>query len=251
MIDPAASTGSESSQFANIATQSSVLTQPALILRRYGRAIRGYLGVLLGDENGEEVAREFAVTVLQGRLGARTPGQGRFRDYLKVSVYHAAMDFLRRAQRRGGEKSFDDLSWIADPSQEPAPTRHAWLNLYRAEVLEAALQALQQYQERNPGNVFHTLVTLLDQVDGADSEELAKQLSQATGSRYTSANARKQKERARRKLAEFLLKEVNQTLEQPSPQAVEEELQALGLIDYVRPFLPTDWHARGMLAADA
>lgn len=243
MIDPSASTASQASQFADIATRMSIFTQPAQILSRYGRAIRGYLCALLGDEDGEEMAREFAVKVLQGALEARPPGRGRFRDYLKTCVHHAAMDFLRRSQRRGGEKSFEDLSWIADPSAEPARARETWLSLYRAEVLASALKALQHYQEGNPGNVFHTLVGLLDRCD--DSEELARELSKMTGTVYTAANARKQKERARRKLAELLLEEIRQTLDEPTPQALQEELGTLGLLDQVRPFLPEDWRTHG------
>ena len=52
--------------------------------------------------------------------------------------------------------------------------------------------------------------------------------------------ARQQLRRARVKFAELLIEEIADGLEDASPDDVEEELAALGLMDYVRD-LPPDW----------
>jgi hypothetical protein len=39
-------------------------------------------------------------------------------------------------------------------------------------------------------------------------------------------------------------------LADPSPDRVTEELAALGLLEYVRDFLPPDWSARGKLVEE-
>jgi hypothetical protein len=45
--------------------------------------------------------------------------------------------------------------------------------------------------------------------------------------------------------AQILLREVEQTLDAPSPQELEEELTEIGLMRHVRDFLPADWRKRG------
>jgi hypothetical protein len=110
--------------------------------------------------------------------------------------------------------------------------------LYRNEVLDAARKELQAYQDRTPGNVFAILIDLLVEDDESDSTELAMRLSRVTGSPCTPENARKQKERARRKFAEILQDLIRTTLEEPTPQEIENELRILGILDYVAGFLP-------------
>jgi hypothetical protein len=41
--------------------------------------------------------------------------------------------------------------------------------------------------------------------------------------------------------AQLVLREVQQTLDAPSIQQLEEELIEIGLMKHVRDFLPTDW----------
>jgi len=44
--------------------------------------------------------------------------------------------------------------------------------------------------------------------------------------------------------AQLLLREVEQTLDGPTPQQLEEELVEIGLMRHVRDFLPEDWRTR-------
>jgi hypothetical protein len=80
---------------------------------------------------------------------------------------------------------------------------------------------------------------------GEDSEKLAARVGQLTGRPIQPAAFRKQVSRARRMFAQLLLREVEQTLDAPSPQELEEELTEIGLMKHVRDFLPADWRKQG------
>jgi DNA-directed RNA polymerase specialized sigma24 family protein len=249
MSEPKPDSGSQPSQFGNISTRTSILMEPQAVLQWYGKAIRCYLENLIGRDDAEEVVRCFAVKILRGDL-AKWEGKGRFRDYIKAAVYHAAMDFHRGRRRQSREKQVEDLATFADPASAAASSTDCWLGLCRGTLLEWALESLREFQDSHADNVFYTLVRLLDEDPAATADELAQGLSRATGRKYTVDNARKQKERARHNLAGFLLDAVRQTLHEPTPEEVEEELQTLGLMPYIADFLPPDWRIRGELTAE-
>ena len=73
---------------------------------------------------------------------------------------------------------------------------------------------------------------------------MAQRLAEKTGQSVTPEALRQQLRRARVKFAELLIEEIADGLENSSPDDVEEELAALGLIDYVRDLLPADWKQR-------
>ncbi len=220
-------------RLGDLSTHHSLLGQPHAFLDRYGRAVRGYLNALLGPDDGEEAAQAFAVKVLGGAFAGWGPGRGRFRDYLKRAVHNCAQD-LRRGRARA-PMSLEDL----DSSITPGSPGSVWMGLYRAEILRAALRALEAFQAERPGNVFSTLIRALGERAGEaermSDDELARVLSKATGKEYSPANARMQATRARRKLAELIRVEVAATLDEPSPEAIEDELQTLGLLALVGP----------------
>ena len=58
---------------------------------------------------------------------------------------------------------------------------------------------------------------------------------------------RKQVSRARRLFAKLIVAETSRTLGDPTPLKVEEELIDIGVMKYVRPYLPADWRASGKL----
>ena len=71
-----------------------------------------------------------------------------------------------------------------------------------------------------------------------DSVSLAERATRLTNHPFRAETFRKQVSRARRLFARMLVKEVARTLEAPEPAEVEEELAALGLIHFVKDFLP-------------
>ena len=82
----------EPSRFGMISTHQDVLASVDGLFQRYGRAIRGYLQAVLGDEDAvQDVLLELRVKMLDGRLARWAPGQGKFRFYLKRSVLNEAL----------------------------------------------------------------------------------------------------------------------------------------------------------------
>ena len=77
---------------------------------------------------------------------------------------------------------------------------------------------------------------------------LAARVSERTGQPLKADAFRKQLSRARRFFAGLLIDEVAQGLQERTPERVEEELVDLGLMPFVRDFLPPDWRSRGTLA---
>jgi RNA polymerase sigma factor (sigma-70 family) len=215
--------------------ECSAAARQALVMR-YNRAVRRYLGALLHDEHdADEAAQEVVIKMLRGDFARVNPERGRFRDYLKAAVRNTALSYLNR--RRRDPVTLDEL-----PSAEPdRGGEDRWLADWRKTLLGTALQALKAHQRARPGNFSATVLVLLSGHPEEDSEQLAARVSAAVGRPVRADAVRKQVSRARRKLAELLLAEVARTLDEPTPQRVEEELIEVGLMPYVRAFLPGDW----------
>ena len=73
----------------------------AELLTRYGGAVHRYLLASLRDvDAADDLAQEFALRFLRGDFKNADPGRGRFRDFLKRTVYHLMIDY-HRARRAG------------------------------------------------------------------------------------------------------------------------------------------------------
>src|SRR5438046_2124441 len=69
------------------------------LLERYGGAVHRYLRSLLGDPDAaDEVFQEFAFRVLHGDLRGADPQRGRFRNFVKGTLFHLIADY-RKKQR--------------------------------------------------------------------------------------------------------------------------------------------------------
>jgi hypothetical protein len=110
-------------------------------------------------------------------------------------------------------------------------------------------RALESYQATTSGSVAYTLLRLRTDFPDDDSAALADRLTAASGKSFNAAGARQQLRRARLRFAQLLVEEIARGLPHPSPEAVEEELASLGLMEYVREFLPDDWREKGELRA--
>jgi RNA polymerase sigma factor (sigma-70 family) len=222
-------------------TRSALPARNALVMR-YRKAIRGYLGALLAnDADADELAQEVIVKMLQGGFAGFRSERGRFRDYLKAAVRNAALCYLRR--RSSAAPVELDAEGLADAGGPDPRSDEAWLGDWRRSLLEGARQALHAFQSGRSGNVYATLLDLLRAHPEADSEALAGHLKACTGQVLRADAIRKQISRARRKFAELLLQEVKRTLDEPTPERVRDELIDVGLLSYVRDFLPPDWLA--------
>ena len=67
-----------------------------LLLARYGEAVRRYLLSLLRDPHAaDDLTQEFAIRVLSGGFHAADPSKGRFRNYVKTTLFHLVGAYLR------------------------------------------------------------------------------------------------------------------------------------------------------------
>src|SRR5262249_11514793 len=151
----------------------------------------------------------------------------RFRDYLKAAVRNAALNFLRRNRARRAVGS--DIFAAAVPNQIMDAADRAWAEEWRRCLLDRAYRALKKHQDRSPGNLFHTVLSLVRDSPRDDPKAPAARASALPGRPLSPEAFRKQVSRARRMLARLLVQEVARTLDQPTPERIKEELIELAL----------------------
>jgi DNA-directed RNA polymerase specialized sigma24 family protein len=227
-----------------ISTEWELVHDSGQFVRRYTLAIERYLNALIKNRHdAEDVLHDFLLRVLKhGFVRVRREG-GRFRDYLKTAVRNAALNHLQRKvmPKQGAVKPL--LVPAADLSQLAADQQ--WVVHWRKALLDRVWKALQRHESRASGNLAYTVLRLLADHPEDDSEGLAARVSESVGYPLRTDTFRKQLSRARRLFAQFLVIEVAQTLDHPTPEQVEEELSELGFMRYVRRFLAPDWPMRG------
>ncbi len=124
------------------------------LLDRHGNVVYGYLSRYLGDdEMAQDVAQDAFVRVVRGADDFR--GESSFRTYLFTLVRHAAIDALRRRDRRPDARAAS-LEALAGPSSEDpplidrlaAPDRndHRTLSSELSQALESGLALLTDVQ---------------------------------------------------------------------------------------------------------
>jgi hypothetical protein len=212
---------------------------------RYSGAIRRYVGALVrDDQDADELAQDVLVRILRGDFGGADPERGRFRDLLKVAVRNMVRTFWSKQNRRRGTAL--DVDDMAD-EREMEEAEAAWQATWQSSVLSLAWRALESFEQSHPGSVVHLVLRLRTDYPDDDSEQLAARLSTAAGRPFAAPATRQQLRRARLRFAQLLAEEVAHGLKDSSPESVEEELRELGLLEYVREFLPSDWRTSGEL----
>jgi DNA-directed RNA polymerase specialized sigma24 family protein len=244
--------------FADISTHASALRDINRMVLRYSDAILAYATALLGNrEEAEDVHLAVVQSILEGHFArtdspAGTP-QGRFRFYVKRAVHNAVKNHRRQRSREQGrlQRVWNTLApskfrWGTALQEPSAPAAEdaleaAQLSTWRDAVLRRAMEALESYerqhQDRAQPNVYHTLARLLADDPVATSETLALRLGEQVGGEYTANRTRGIIMRMRAKLAELLLLEITQQLDDPTYDNAVEELRDVGLLPYVEPYL--------------
>lgn len=199
-----------------------------LLLSRYGNAVRRYLQGLLKDPHAaDDLTQEFAVRLVTGKFHTADPEKGRFRNYVKTSLFHLIGAHVRGGRRRPEPVAPDAgaLAGLAAPAADEPAFDESW----RAELLARTWTALS---DANPG--YHQLLRLRADEPEASSDRLAEALSVRTGKPVTAANVRQTLKRARELFASLLKEEVVHSLTDPTADAVDAELADLRLLHYVR-----------------
>jgi hypothetical protein len=232
---------SSSNRLDDISTEWAIVRDPARFALRYAPAIRRYLAALIRNHHdADEVAQDFFLRVAKhGFIHTRQKG-GRFRDYLKVAVRNAALNFLRRPQ---AAKLTEPHLLQVLIAKHQASADQEWCSQWRTCLLERACQALKRHEEQSPGNLFHTVLDMIVDNPLDDTNTLAARTSALIGRPLRAEAFRKQVSRARRMLAKLLVKEVAQTLDNPTAEQIKAELIELGLWEYIRDLLPASRRA--------
>jgi len=208
------------------------------LLDRYGGAVRRYALAALRDEDAaDEVFQEFALRFVRGDFAKADPERGRFRAFVKTSVYRLIVDFQRRRKQR--RRAGPMHSNVAEPEagrDELPIDEAAFRTSWRDELLARCWQKLAE-EEKQTGKPHHTVLRY--RVDHPDlrSPELAAGLSEELAKPTNAGAARVLLHRAREAFAELLLDEVSHSLIDGTLDEAEEELIELDLLEYCRPAL--------------
>jgi RNA polymerase sigma-70 factor (ECF subfamily) len=209
----------------------------ARLLERYETAIRRYLlGALRNRDAADEVYQNFAVRFLRGDFRHADPRRGRFRHLLKTALSHLINDYRRQVQKR--PVSLKGVERVASSDEEDIQFHAIW----RSQLIERCWMALAQDQSLS-GRLHHDLLRLRMAFPDVKSEDLARRMATRLGRPVSADWVRKQMHRARRRLIALFVDEVAQTLVSPTFEGLEDELQALGMLDRCRGALQ-EWKSR-------
>jgi RNA polymerase sigma factor (sigma-70 family) len=209
----------------------------ALVLR-YLPAVRRYVGgIVRNDSDADDLTQDILTKFLSGDFAGADPSRGRFRDLLKIAIRNHVRNYWLRQKRR---RNVDyDVAGIAN---EDDPTDDArWTAQWRASVLEHVWNAMQRQERCQPGTHACTLLKLRTEFPDATSEQLAEKFAEKTEKTLRADALRQKLRRARLQFVDLLIAELGGAMDEPTPEKIEDELVALGLIDLVRDLLPEDW----------
>lgn len=209
------------------------------LLHRYSGAVRRYLAAVVRDRHAaDDLAQEFAVRFLRGDFRNAEPSRGRFRDYVKAAVLHLVADYHRRQKARPVPVPPENLNQPNPSDSDDGVFRESW----RDDLFNRTWEALAA-EERETGRPLYTVLKFRAAHPKASSAEMAAEVGALLGKPLTPVGVRQTLHRAREKFAELLLDAVADTLESPTRDRLGEELEELGLLEYLRSVLER-WEAR-------
>ena len=219
---------------ANAASMRAGNAKLALIERYQGAAYRYLLGATRSADAADEIFQEFAVRVLQGAFQRVDPEKGRFRDYLKTTLFHLISDYQNKQRRNPKQLDTAVIQPEAAPPDEAESDRR-FLQSWCEELLGRAWLNLSE-AEKQGGQPFYSVLKFRADHPDASSTEMAEQINALLKpeSPYSDTTLRKVLQRARARFADVLLEEVEHSLSEPSFDELEQELIDLDLLAYCR-----------------
>jgi len=211
------------------------------LLDRYGGAVRRYLLASLRSEDAaDDVFQEFSLKLISGAFQRAQAAQGRFRSFLKTTLFHLIVDYQRRGKRNAAQPI------VSDPPDRPLPDGRleeedlAFTRSWREELLAKGWSAIAQ-TEKTTGTPYHAVLKFRSENPDLRSPEIAAELNKTQGIPHgkmlTAASVRVLLHRGREMLAEHVLDLVLDSLDNASLDEAEEELIELNLLEYCRPAL--------------
>ena len=188
-------------------------------------------------DTAQDLTQSYFIRLLErGILGAADPQRGRFRAFLRTDCgYFLAGERDRQnAQKRGGDRSFLSIDAVDaegryrfEPADGATPEDlfdRAWAAMLLERVID---QIDREYREAGRGTLFDRLKTVL--TEGPRSLPYAV-IAQQLGATEIAVQSAAQ--RLRKRFRELVRTQVAETLKDPSPEDVEDELlhlfEALG-----------------------
>ncbi len=220
---------------AGRSSESAAAPARTAFIRRYEGAVYRYLlGAVRNVDVADELFQEFALRFMRGAFRHADPSRGRFRDYLKTSLYHLVADYQKKQRRAPGHLEHS----VADPAEPdggPEASARRFLCSWRDELLARAWSVMAE-EEQAGGRPYYTVLHYRAQHPKASSSEMAEQLTARLAAKkpYTEANARKLLQRARLRFADLLIEDVSHSLGQPTREELEQELADVELLPYCR-----------------
>jgi len=205
------------------------------LLERYGGAVRRYLRKVMSDPDAaDDVFQEFALRLMRGDLCGATPDRGRFRNFVKGTLFHLISD--HRKHERRWPRPLPDGSLEAGSDARNEESDRQFLESWRDELLAHAWAALADADART-GQCCYDVLRFRAQHPEMRSGELAEELAAQLGKPLSAAGVRQILHRARERFAKLLLAEVQSSLDTLVCERVEAELVDVGLLEYCRPAL--------------
>jgi RNA polymerase sigma factor (sigma-70 family) len=207
----------------------------AMLLQRYQGAIYRYLlGAVRDADAADELFQEFALRCLQGAFRGADPQRGRFRDYLKTTIYHLIVDYQKKRQRSPLPLNLE----VAEPEAPQAgitESEYQFIKSWREDLLARAWAELAK-AEQSGGQPYYSVLKFKAENPDADSDQMADSLTKLLSPEkpFTGSGIRKTLQRARAKFAETLIDDVVESLENHSAEELEQELNELRLLPYCR-----------------
>lgn len=218
-------------------TENSAASARESLVMRYSSAIRNFVKMVVRDDHlVDEIAQDALVRLLKGDFSGADPNRGRFRDLLKTAIRNMIKNHWAKENRRA---SVDfDLDQVDDA--KPSSEDEFWATQWTETVLSIAWERLKAWEDSSE-SIAYTVLKLRSTYPEESSTQLAERLSESAGKTYNAANTRQQLRRARVRFAEYLVTEIADGLNDPTPENLADELKSLGLYKSVQDVLPKEW----------
>lgn len=203
--------------------------QKDLLLDYSGAVYQYLLGAVRDEHVASDLAQEFAVRFLRGDFRNVSPEKGRFRDFLKRTLGNLANDYFRSQK-----SEINRLRGVAESRMETglSPTLVTFEHDWVMEILRRTWESLADEQSANQ-SLYYTVLRARAESPQFNSGELCEKLSDTIAPEILNESwLRQTLTRGRKQFADLLRREVAKTLRDDRPELVDEELAALGLLQY-------------------
>jgi RNA polymerase sigma-70 factor (ECF subfamily) len=212
-----------------------------LLMERYSGAVHRYLlGSLRDRHAADDLFQEFALRFIRGAFRNASPDRGRFRDFVKTSLYHLIVDYHNKKARSPRQIGLEEVG--AEPPTEDQDFDAEFRSSWRQEILCRTWEALAQQSQ---GNVpYYRILRLRSEQPDVPSQQLAELLTGELGRPVSADWVRQNLKRARERFEALLLDELANSLQETTRERLEEELVELNLLSYCQQALAS-WRQPG------